>query len=200
MESVFRSGDPLLSFGPDLRILSWNAALERLTGIAERDAVGHPCWEVLGGVDEAGLVCHAGCSQIRLAREGWPIPSRQIEIKTAGGRASVSMATIVVADGTRGPVCLHLFRGGATGADDDSDAEVRLTPRQSEVLELLAGGLTARAIASRLEIAEITVRNHIRAILLELGCHSQLAAVAEARRRGAIWRGPRARPTSSATE
>ena len=41
----------------------------------------------------------------------------------------------------------------------------------------------ARAtIAEQLQIAEPTVRNHIRAILLELGCHSQLEALAAARR------------------
>jgi DNA-binding CsgD family transcriptional regulator len=32
----------------------------------------------------------------------------------------------------------------------------------------------------------MTVRNHIRAILRELGCHSQLGAVAEARRLGLV--------------
>jgi DNA-binding NarL/FixJ family response regulator len=38
-------------------------------------------------------------------------------------------------------------------------------------------------IAQRLGIAQVTVRNHIQAILTELRCHSQLEAVAEARRR-----------------
>ena len=47
-------------------------------------------------------------------------------------------------------------------------------------------GLAAKAISQRLRIAEPTVRNHIRAILLELGCHSQLEALAKARRWGLI--------------
>jgi DNA-binding CsgD family transcriptional regulator len=41
----------------------------------------------------------------------------------------------------------------------------------------------AKVIATRLGIAEGTVRNHIRAVLVELGSHSQLEALAEARRR-----------------
>jgi DNA-binding NarL/FixJ family response regulator len=57
-----------------------------------------------------------------------------------------------------------------------------LTARQTEVLELLADGLAAKAIATRLGVAETTIRSHIHAILVELGTHSQLEAIAEARR------------------
>jgi DNA-binding NarL/FixJ family response regulator len=49
------------------------------------------------------------------------------------------------------------------------------------VLELLADGVTAKEIATRLGVVEATVRNHIRAILLALGAHSQLEAIAKAR-------------------
>lgn len=58
----------------------------------------------------------------------------------------------------------------------------RLSPRQLEVLELLASGIPARQIAVRLGLAETTVRNHIRHLLRKLGCHSQLEAVAVAYR------------------
>lgn len=57
---------------------------------------------------------------------------------------------------------------------------VRLSPRQRQVLGLLAEGTSAREIALRLDLAEATVRNHIRLILRKLGCHSQLEAVAVA--------------------
>jgi two-component system nitrate/nitrite response regulator NarL len=57
---------------------------------------------------------------------------------------------------------------------------VRLSPRQRQVLGLLAEGTPAREIATRLDLAEATVRNHIRLILRKLGCHSQLEAVAVA--------------------
>ena len=66
------------------------------------------------------------------------------------------------------------------------DGPTRLTKRQLEVLSLIDQGLSAKAISSRLDIAEPTVRNHIRSILLELGCHSQLEALAVARRRGLL--------------
>lgn len=54
---------------------------------------------------------------------------------------------------------------------------------------MLADGVPARAIAQRLGLAEATVRNHIRGILMKLGCHSQLEAVALAFRMELV--GPR---------
>jgi DNA-binding NarL/FixJ family response regulator len=64
--------------------------------------------------------------------------------------------------------------------------ETHLTPRQREVLGLLAEGMRVTDVARRLGIAELTVRNHVRALMLELGAHSQLGAVAEARARGIL--------------
>ncbi len=88
MAIEFRSGDALFAFDGDMTILSWNQAAEELTGIPQTDAVGKPCWEVVGGVDEHGsLVCHSGCSGARLAGEGWPVRCQRLLVKTgAGGR------------------------------------------------------------------------------------------------------------------
>jgi len=61
-----------------------------------------------------------------------------------------------------------------------------LSPRQRQVLLLLGEGVPARTIAVRLDLAESTVRNHIRMILVKLGCHSQLEAVAAGRRSGLL--------------
>jgi two-component system nitrate/nitrite response regulator NarP len=52
-----------------------------------------------------------------------------------------------------------------------------LTPRQLEVLRLLAEGLETQQIASRLGVAEETARNHIRALLRASGAHSRLEVV-----------------------
>lgn len=63
-----------------------------------------------------------------------------------------------------------------------------LTTRQSETLRLLAAGKTTREIARELYLSEATVRNHVRAILLALGAHSQLEALARARELGMLGR------------
>lgn len=183
-----RSGDAVFSFGTDMVVRSWNDALERLTGTRAEDAIGRPCWTLLGAVTDRGdLVCHAGCSGARLAREGWPVPCRQVLIRTASGRKRVGMSTIALLDcDSDGPLVLHLLRNGEDVAPAIPKDGKALTPRQLEVLRLLAEGKPAKVIAQELEIAEVTVRNHIRGILVGFRCHSQLAAIAEGRRRQLI--------------
>ena len=61
-----------------------------------------------------------------------------------------------------------------------------LTPRQREVLALLAEGASTTQIATTLGLADETVRNHIRQLLRRLGVHTRLAAVAHARREGLL--------------
>jgi PAS domain S-box-containing protein len=61
-----------------------------------------------------------------------------------------------------------------------------LTPRQHQILGLLAQGLSTGDIARRLGLSEETVRNHIRALLAALDAHSRLEAVAVARRYGLL--------------
>ncbi len=61
-----------------------------------------------------------------------------------------------------------------------------LTPRENEVLQLLAEGLTNRAIAQRLEISEHTVKFHVNAILGKLAAQSRTDAVMRATRLGLI--------------
>jgi DNA-binding CsgD family transcriptional regulator len=59
-----------------------------------------------------------------------------------------------------------------------------LTPRELEVLGLVAGGLTNGEIAERLFLSEKTVGHHVSAILRKLGVRSRGQASAEARRLG----------------
>ncbi|MEV0294748.1 LuxR C-terminal-related transcriptional regulator [Nocardia sp. NPDC050710] len=54
------------------------------------------------------------------------------------------------------------------------DALALLTNRQREVARLVATGMTNRMIASRLGIAEWTVVNHLRQVMIKLECQSRL--------------------------
>ena len=174
-----RSGDALFAFDSELTIVSWNRAAEELTGVSVEGAVGRPCWEALGGHDDRGdLVCHAGCSIARLAGEGWPLASHSFLIETPEGRRRIHASTIAVDDGDS-RLFVHILVPSERRAPPGS---CLLTTRQQEVLQLLAEGVPAKVIATRLGLVEATVRNHIRAILVALRAHSQLEAIANARR------------------
>ncbi|MEA2297022.1 MAG: hypothetical protein QOE86_4661 [Solirubrobacteraceae bacterium] len=60
---------------------------------------------------------------------------------------------------------------------DDRRAIDSLTPRELEVLQLLAEGLDSQGSAERLHISVRTLRNHVSNILTKLGTHSQLQAL-----------------------
>jgi DNA-binding NarL/FixJ family response regulator len=61
-----------------------------------------------------------------------------------------------------------------------------LTPREREVLALLAAGLPNKAIAPRLDISEHTVKTHVAAIYQKLGAGNRAEAVVAAARQGLL--------------
>lgn len=61
-----------------------------------------------------------------------------------------------------------------------------LTRREREVIQMLAGGLGNKEIASRLAISEHTVKFHVASILDKLGAGSRTEAVSLGIRRGIV--------------
>jgi DNA-binding NarL/FixJ family response regulator len=71
--------------------------------------------------------------------------------------------------------------------DGDEDGfDEPLTPREVQVLELLAEGLPNKAIAVRLQISDQTVKFHVSSISGKLGAVNRTDAVRRAVRRGLI--------------
>ena len=66
------------------------------------------------------------------------------------------------------------------------DHPPRLTPRQREILELLASGRSTAEIAAQLTLSTETVRNHLRSVLRELDAHTRVEAIATAQRLGLL--------------
>ena len=62
----------------------------------------------------------------------------------------------------------------------------RLTPRQTEILQLLADGVPVATIAERLGMSRLTLRTHVQNILTRLGVHTKTEAVTVAIRHGKI--------------
>jgi DNA-binding NarL/FixJ family response regulator len=80
---------------------------------------------------------------------------------------------------------LRTLRVG-TSPDADGPGCALLTPREREILRLLAGGSTYQTAARGLGISTDTVRFHIRKIYRKLQAHSQSEAVAKALRQGLL--------------
>ena len=76
------------------------------------------------------------------------------------------------------------FTARQTG--DDDEFEEPLTPREIDVVELLAEGLSNKAIAVCLGISDQTVKFHVASICSKLGAANRTDAVRRAVRRGLI--------------
>ena len=83
--------------------------------------------------------------------------------RTAAGEAvfSPGLAALVLGE----------FRRMALQPDDDP---ARLTERETEVLRLVAKGLTARQVADRLVLSHRTVQNHVQSTLRKLQLHNRV--------------------------
>jgi PAS domain S-box-containing protein len=62
----------------------------------------------------------------------------------------------------------------------------RLTPRQREILNLIASGLSTSEVARELTLSPETVRNHLRNAFRELRAHTRVEAIAAAQRLGLL--------------
>lgn len=61
-----------------------------------------------------------------------------------------------------------------------------LSPRERQILELTADGLTAPEMGSRLHLSTATVKTHLQNVYEKLGVSERAAAVAQAMRRGIL--------------
>jgi DNA-binding NarL/FixJ family response regulator len=102
------------------------------------------------------------------------------------GRAEITDAVRRAAQGgisfDAGPS--EVLLAAASGPESDPVAALGLTPREGDVLRLLAAGLTNEAIARRLGVAQKTVRNQVSAVFTKLGVDNRAAAAERADRAG----------------
>ena len=102
-------------------------------------------------------------------------------------RAQLLLALRTVASGLRvqmaRPASASVASRPRTVTVPESD---ELTPREREILRLLAEGLANREIAAQLGLSDHTVKFHLRAVFSKLGAHSRTEAVSLAVRRGLL--------------
>ena len=146
---------------------------------------------VLLDVDVPGLSGYEVCRELRDAY-GPALPivfvsgSRIDRLDVVGGLlvgADDYLVKPIDPDELLARVRTHLARAEPTTSGSDG-AVPSLTPREREILALLAAGRDQRAIAAELVISSKTVATHIQRILGKLGVASRAQAVAFAHRNG----------------
>lgn len=138
-----------------------------------RDVAPRTCVVLItsaSGDDIIGRAIEAGCSGLLSKTE--PVATVRSAIHRAGAGEAVFAAEDLL---------------GLVGRLSSSSAiSASLTEREREVLELLAAGTTTQMIANTLVLSLHTVRNHVRNVMMKLGAHSRLEAVAIALREGLV--------------
>ena len=116
--------------------------------------------------------------------EAWRAGAGGVLLRTADG-PTLAAAVLAVSRGLAvlGP---EMAPFSPAGVRDLPEGVADLTPRELEVLALVADGLPNKAIADRLGISEHTVKFHVNAILSKLGAQSRTEAVTRATRMGLI--------------
>jgi two-component system nitrate/nitrite response regulator NarL len=143
-------------------------ALEHLVDIRE---AGQAVVALLSEATDAGAVWTAGVRGLLL---------RDVDVATLATALPAVAQELVVLDPALALALLPLRQPPPT-----APTEV-LTPRELEVLQLLAEGLPNKTIADRLHISEHTVKFHVNAILGKLGAQSRTEAVVRATRLGLL--------------
>jgi PAS domain S-box-containing protein len=133
-----------------------------------------------------------------IAPEHMPYARRQFERKLNGVAVTQYEIDVIARDGRRARARVSsvpipgddperaIFAIALLDWKSHPASETELTPRQDEILQLLAKGTSTQQIADELRLTTETVRNYIRGLFRALDAHSRLEAVAIARLHGLI--------------
>jgi DNA-binding NarL/FixJ family response regulator len=130
-----------------------------------------------GGPEWAADALRAGAAAL-LPRDAAP------EALVAAVSATAAGLVVLERQAASALVSAASTAGRATRADATHGQD--LTPRETEVLRMLAEGLANKQIAARLGISDHTVKFHVAAIFMKLGAGTRTEAVMLGARRGMI--------------
>jgi two-component system nitrate/nitrite response regulator NarL len=121
---------------------------------------------------------------LRQGAQGYLLKDMEPDELVLALRDIVSGKTVVAPD--LAPILAKAVQGGGTTEKEEPEASPfsELTPRETEILGLLAEGQSNKAIARNLGISDGTVKLHVKAILRKLDVHSRVEAAVMAVEQG----------------
>lgn len=120
---------------------------------------------------------------LRSGAQGYLLKDMEPDALVLALRDIVAGKTVVAPD--LAPILVKAVQGKSIGQDEKDDSPFSiLTPRETEILGLLAEGQSNKAIARNLGISDGTVKLHVKAILRKLNVHSRVEAAVMAVERG----------------
>jgi DNA-binding NarL/FixJ family response regulator len=112
---------------------------------------------------------------LQAGASGFLLKDVQPELLVSGIRSVHAGESLLAPSVTRRMIAAFLRRSPATFAAEDRYAQ--LTPREQEILQLLARGLTNAEIAETLVVSETTVKTHVGRVLAKLELRDRVQAV-----------------------
>jgi DNA-binding NarL/FixJ family response regulator len=135
--------------------------------------------DLLADDPELKVLLYTGSTDPEVLREAVSVGARGVLLKTARPeQCREAVAAVLAGETYLDPELPSLLE------NPEADEERLLSPREAEIMKLLAAGLTGREVAGRLFLAEDTVRTHVRNMMRKLGARTRCQAVAMAIERG----------------
>lgn len=119
----------------------------------------------------------------RIVDEAMALGAAGIVLKTASLKNLPNELRLMAGGGRYLPMELVEKRQNAPAATPAAEPAGALSRRETEVLQLLAEGLSNRDIGERLSLAEPTVKMHVKSVCRKLGVSNRTQAVIQARDR-----------------
>ncbi len=166
-------------YRPD--VVLWDLGWER-SADAEQESPGTHL-EHLAALQDTGVPVAVVLSDASHAVAAWDAGARcllfrDVQVDPLVASLHAAVQGLVVLDGLLATSLLPMHQAEPAPLVD------ALTPREQDVLHLLAEGLPNKVIADRLHISEHTVKFHVNAVMGKLGAQSRTDAVVRATRRG----------------
>lgn len=189
----------LLTAQPGLVVIGQTAGGDTLAddlGVYRPDAVVWDLgWETRAAVARLGALVSGAPPIVALLPDDAYAAAAAVALLGAAGAggllhrdcaADLLAAALTAAAGGLLTLDPALAAAALAGGAPPADLAEPLTPREREVLQLLAEGLPNKAIALRLAISDHTVKFHVNAIMAKLGAQSRTDAVVRAMRQGLV--------------